>query len=289
MLKTNINKEARMKDKNKAKNNTRPDVSGILRDPIFQPSLKKRLDDVSDLRQDAEDFIQDVIDNVYGSALIYGKPGTGKTTLVQKALHRNGLVQDRDYLIARSHITPAMLYVALYHTRRKGQFLVMDDCDTILSSEIGLNMLKAATDQTFREIRYDSTYNLRGVVEEIPNHFEYHGRVIITTNIQPHKGRGKLAQHMNAIRSRCVSFALTSENNMDAYAHLFHLIYDNDMLKESFPSLEWDKKIDVLKFILKHIDDIRMLDLRKPQHIVQTMLKHPTAWKRKAERILKTA
>lgn len=273
----------------KATTQAKPNVSGILKDPIFKPTLVERLERVKGIREDASDFIQDVIDGTYGSALIYGNPGTGKTTLVQNALEEHGLVQDQDYLIARSHITPTMLYVALYHTRRKGQFLVMDDCDTILNSEIGLNMIKAATDQTFREIRYDSTYNLKGVVETIPNHFDYNGTIIITTNIAPHTGKGKLAQHMNAIRSRCVPFALACENNMDAYAHLFHLIYDNDMLGEQFPSLGWDSKVEVLKFILENIDDVRMLDLRKPAHIVQTMLKHPKGWRRKAQRILRTA
>lgn len=271
------------------KKQDRPNVNGILKDPIFKPTLVERLEIVRNIRQDASDFIKDVIDGTYGSALIYGNPGTGKTTLVQEALRQHGLIQDKHFLIARSHITPVMLYVALYHTRRKGQFLVLDDCDTILSSEIGLNMIKAATDETFREIRFDSTYNLKGITENIPNHFDYNGTIIITTNITPHTGRGKLAQHMNAIRSRCVSFALASENNMDAYAHLFHLIYNHDMLGQQFPSLKWDQKIDILKFLLENIDDVRMLDLRKPIHIVQTMLKHPKEWRSKARRILRTS
>ena len=271
------------------KTQDRPNVNGILKDPIFKPTLVERLEAVKSIRDDASDFIKDVIDGTYGSALIYGNPGTGKTTLVQDALRKHGLIQDKHFLIARSHITPVMLYVALYHTRRKGQFLVLDDCDTILSSEIGLNMIKAATDETFREIRFDSTYNLKGITENIPNHFDYNGSIIITTNITPHTGRGKLAQHMNAIRSRCVSFALASENNMDAYAHLFHLIYNHDMLGQQFPSLQWDQKIEILKFMLENIDDVRMLDLRKPIHIVQTMLKHPKNWRCKARRILRTS
>mgnify|MGYP001287235627 CR=1 FL=1 len=267
----------------------RPNVTSILNDEIFKPALKDKLVEVKAHRNDASDFIYDVIDGTYGSALIYGNPGTGKTTLVQQALEKKGLQANRDYLIARSHITPVMLYVALYHTRRKGQFLVMDDCDTILGTEIGLNMIKAATDQTFREVRYDSTYNIRGVIQNIPNNFEYNGQLIITTNITPHQGKSKLAQHMDAIRSRCVGFAMNTDGNTDSYAHLFHMIYDQDMLADDFPKMTWDQKVDVLKFILKHLDDVRKLDLRKPKHIAQTLLRHPNNWRRKALRILRTA
>ena len=267
----------------------RPNVTSILNDEIFKPALKDKLVEVKAHRNDASDFIYDVIDGTYGSALIYGNPGTGKTTLVQQALEKKGLQANRDYLIARSHITPVMLYVALYHTRRKGQFLVMDDCDTILGTEIGLNMIKAATDQTFREVRYDSTYNIRGVIQNIPNNFEYNGQLIITTNITPHQGKSKLAQHMDAIRSRCVGFAMNTDGNTDSYAHLFHMIYDQDMLADDFPKMTWDQKVDVHKFILKHLDDVRKLDLRKPKHIAQTLLRHPNNWRRKALRILRTA
>lgn len=275
---------------NKTKTATKPKVDGILQDPIFKPSLVKRLKDVRHIREDASAFIQDVIDGTYGSAIVYGNPGTGKTTLVQGALNDAGLVQDRDYLIARSHITPLMLFIALYYSRRKGQFLVLDDCDTILSNELGLNMIKAATDQTFREIRYDSSSVRKGINNEhIPSSFEYNGTVIITTNITPHTGRGKLAQHMNAIRSRCVPFCLESKDNMDAYAHLFDLVYNDDMLATDFPKVDWSKKVELLKFVLSNIDDIRMLDLRKPGQIMATMLKHPTAWKRRAQRILRTS
>lgn len=267
----------------------KPSVADILADPIFKPSLKERLEVVANHRLDARDFIRDVIEGIYKSAIIFGNPGTGKTTLVQSALEEYGLVKGKDYLVARSHITPTQLYIALYYTRRKGQFLVMDDCDTILTSEIGLNMLKAATDQTFREMRYDSNYNLSGGLESIPNNFEYNGTVIITTNILPQTGKSRMAQHMDAIRSRCVPFALHSKNNMDAYAHLFHMVYENDMLKVEFPNLDWNKKVTLLKFVLNNIDSIRKLDLRKPGHIIRTMLKHPDTWERKALNILKTA
>lgn len=270
---------------------TKPNVEGILKDPIFKPSLVKRLEEVKHMRQDASAFIRDVMDGTYGSAIVYGRPGTGKTTLVQSALESAGLEYRKNYWVARSHITPAMLYVALYNTRRSGQFLVLDDCDTILNNELGINMIKAATDQTYREVRWDSTHNLKSPIQQqnIPPSFEYQGTIIITTNITPHSGRGRMAQHMDAVRSRCVPFSLTSDDNQDAFAHLFHLVYDDDMLAGDFPEATWDHKVELLKFVLANIDDIRMLDLRKPAQVMATMLKHPRDWQRKALRILRTA
>jgi Cdc6-like AAA superfamily ATPase len=278
----------------------KPKLSQILTDSIFRPLLRvtisadgtksDTLTAVSQLRQDAREFMQDVIDGDKASVMIYGSPGTGKTTLVQSALEENGYVKGQDYLVARSHITSKQLYYALWHSRQKGKFLLLDDCDTVFTEERSLNLLKSATDETFREIRWDSSQGLvDGNGDEIPCSFEFNGTVIITTNITPNTGKGRMAQHLKAIRSRCEPFELTAKNNMDAYAHVFHLVYEKDMLHSQFPDVNWNKKIDLLKFLLKNIDHCTALDLRKPGHIIKTMLKHPKNWQRKALRLLKTA
>jgi Cdc6-like AAA superfamily ATPase len=278
----------------------KPKLSELLADTIFKPLLRvtisadgtksDTLTTVRQLRQDAREFMQDVIDGDKASVMIYGSPGTGKTTLVQSALEENGYVKGQDYLVARSHITSKQLYYALWHSRQKGKFLLLDDCDTVFTEERSLNLLKSATDETFREIRWDSSQSLvDGNGEEIPCNFEFNGIVIITTNITPNTGKGRMAQHLKAIRSRCEPFELTAKNNMDAYAHVFHLVYEKDILHSQFPDVNWNKKIDLLKFLLKNIDHCTALDLRKPGHIIKTMLKHPDNWQRKALRLLKTA
>lgn len=282
------------------KKQKKPKLSQVLADPIFKPLLRQtiledgtKLDTltaVHQLREDAREFMQDVIDGDKSSVMIYGSPGTGKTFVVQTSLKENGFIQGQDYLVARSHITSKQLYYALWHCRQKGKFLILDDCDTVFTEERSCNLLKAATDETFREIRWDSSQGLiDGFGQEIPCSFQFHGTVVITTNLTPNTGKGRMAQHLKAIRSRCEPFELTAKNNMEAYAHVFYLVYEKDMLHSQFPDVSWNKKIDLLKFLLKNIDLCSALDLRKPGHIIKTMLKHPKNWQRKALRLLKTA
>ncbi len=271
---------------------TNPVVTSIMQDPIFKPSLRERINAVRDYNEDAREFLKDVVSGAHRSAIIYGPPGMGKTHTVVDALVSAGLKENTDYVIARSHTTPGMLYVLLYLMRKAGKYVILDDCDGIVTDETGLNLLKAATDPTFRQVGWSSTRDLRNPINGklLPNQFDFNGTVIICTNVRLTTGRSRIANHMDALRSRSVPFSLALESREDQYAQIFHMIVERDYLKvDTATDLNDVEKVDLLKFLLENLDVPRRLDLRLPQHIARTMKAKPGNWHRQARRFLEAA
>lgn len=269
-----------------------PAVSDILQDPIFKPSLRKRIEEVREYNEDAQEFLRDVVGGAHRAAIIYGPPGMGKTHAIVEALKAAGLQENNDYVIARSHTTPGMLYVLLYLMRKKGKYVILDDCDGIIANETGLNLLKGATDPTYRQVGWASTQDLRNPLDgqTLPNSFEFNGTVIISTNVRLATGRGRIANHMDALRSRSAPFSLNLESREDQYAQIFHMIVMKDYLMlETETQLCEEGKIELLKFLLENLDVPRRLDLRLPQHIARVMKAKPNNWQRQARRFLEAA
>ncbi len=269
-----------------------PAVSDILQDPIFKPSLRKRIEEVREYNEDAQEFLRDVVGGAHRAAIIYGPPGMGKTHAIVEALKAAGLQENNDYVIARSHTTPGMLYVLLYLMRKKGKYVILDDCDGIIANETGLNLLKGATDPTYRQVGWASTQDLRNPLDgqPLPNNFEFNGTVIISTNVRLATGRGRIANHMDALRSRSAPFSLNLESREDQYAQIFHMIVMKDYLMlEVETQLSEEGKIELLKFLLENLDVPRRLDLRLPQHIARVMKAKPDKWQRQARRFLEAA
>ena len=267
-------------------------VAEILQDPIFKPSLRKRIDEVRVYNEDAQEFLRDVVAGAHRAAIIYGPPGMGKTHAIVEALKSTGLQENNDYVIARSHTTPGMLYVLLYLMRKQGKFVILDDCDGIIANETGLNLLKGATDPTYRQVGWASTQDLRNPLDGqiLPNSFEFNGSVIISTNVRLATGRGRIANHIDALRSRSAPFALNLESREDQYAQIFHMVMEKDyLIQETETQLTDEQKVDLLKFLLENLDVPRRLDLRLPQHIARTMKTKPNNWQRQARRFLEAA
>ena len=276
----------------KRKDMSRSALTGILKDPIFKPSLKSRISDVRQYNEDAQEFLRDVVAGAHRAAIIYGPPGMGKTHAIVEALNAAGLKENDDFVVARSHTTPGMLYVLLYLMRKKGKFVVLDDCDGIIKDETGLNLLKAATDPTYRQMGWASTKDLRNPLDghPMPSQFEFNGTVIISTNVRLTTGRGRIANHMDALRSRTAPFALSLESREDQYAQIFHMVIEKDYLSRDLETvISNEQKVALLKFLLVNLDVPRRLDLRLPQHIARAMRVKPNSWQRQAKRFLEAA
>jgi hypothetical protein len=266
-----------------------PKISDVYKACLITKKMSDKIDSAQQDLIDSEEFISDLVAGVHRSALVFGPPGMGKTHLIEAGLRRDGKVLGQDYLIARSHITPRQLYAMLYCMREQGQYVVIDDCDAVMTDEDGLNILKAATDSTFRTVGWASTRS--GVKlptgEEVPDEYQFNGSVIIATNVR--QGiRGKAAQHFAALRSRCVSWQLNYDSKEEQFAYIFHLIVDKNYL-DSNPetTLDWAQKIELLRFIISNLSIVDRLDLRKPQHIARVMRAKPTNWQNHARRFLK--
>jgi hypothetical protein len=268
-----------------------PAVSKILADPVFTPGLKKRISDVADLNSDLNEFIDGVISGIHRSAVIYGPPGLGKTHSVSGALARAGKVENDDYVIIRSHLTPLELYQMLYFMRQRGKTIIIDDCDGILTNEIALNIIKGATDNKFRRVGWHSSVSIKSPSgKPIPSTFTFDGSLVVITNVRLAQGKGRLSNHWDAIRSRMTPFHLALEDRSDQYAQIFYAMTELDYLSAApETTLNEEQKIALLKFFLDNLDLPRRLDLRMPETIARDMKSRPDNWERRARRFLESA
>ena len=264
----------------------------LFKKKIYTKELRGIINDVEDLNEDAREFMQSVVDGVHKSAIIYGPPGLGKTHVITTTLNDNGLVEGEDYALLRSHTTPLMLYIMLYLFRENGKFVVLDDCDGIYLNETGLNLLKAAMDNTFGQVGWASSQDLSHPItkQPIPNKFAFEGTLIISTNIKLASGRSRIANHVDAIRSRATSCALDFVTKEEQFAQVFHMLVDNDYLAtDEATAITKDEKMELLAFLYVHLVKIRRLDLRLPQTLAREIKNKKENWQRRALRIIKAA
>jgi hypothetical protein len=258
----------------------------------LNPALISKIEEIEALNEDAAEFMDSVITKVHRSVVIYGQSGMGKTHVVTNSLIQHGLVEGEDYVVLRSHTTPLMLYVWLYLMRDENKFVVLDDCDGILANETGLNLLKAATDNSFRQVGWSTSSELFNPItnERIPSSFEFNGRVIITTNIRPVTGRSRIANHMDAIRSRSAAFKFNLNTLDEQLAQVFFMVLEKDYLSKSEDSnISEEEKIELLEFLQTNVSKARRVDLRLPQIVAREMKSKKENWERRSLRLLEAA
>ncbi len=258
----------------------------------LNPTLIEKIKNIEALNEDASEFMDSVIKKVHRSVVIYGQSGMGKTHVVTNSLIQHGLVEGEDYVVLRSHTTPLMLYIWLYLMHEENKFVVLDDCDGILANETGLNLLKAATDNSFRQVGWNSSTELFHPVtkEPIPSSFEFNGRIIITTNIRPVTGRSRVANHMDAIRSRSAAFKFNLNSVDEQLAQVFFMVLEKDYLSFSEDiNISEQEKIELLEFLQTNVDKARRLDLRLPQIIAREIKSKKENWERRSLRLLEAA
>lgn len=120
-----------------------------------------------------------VIDKLANSMVISGQPGIGKSYGLNKVLVENGLIDGLDYItIKGGNITPRGLFEVLKENSND-KIIIIDDADSILSSQNSL-MLKGALDSSKR--RFINWVTVDGV-EEI----EFNSQVVILTNLPKNK------------------------------------------------------------------------------------------------------
>lgn len=259
---------------------------------ILSSNMLNHIKAVKELNEDAKEFTDAVIDGVHRSAIIYGQSGMGKTYIITDTLKKRGMKEGADYAVLRSHASPMMLYIMLYLMRQKNKFVILDDCDGIISQESGINLLKAATDNTFRQVGWASSQHIRNPINEkiIPSSFNFNGSIIITTNVSLAVGRSKIAQHMDALRSRAASYQLNLKTKEEQFAQIFHMVVDNDYLSnDADTTLTEDEKAILLEFLYNNINIPRRLDLRLPQIIARELKNNKNNWERRVKRLLEAA
>lgn len=90
------------------------------------------------------------------SLLITGMPSAGKTFRVMKTIQSLGLKEGEDYTIVGGKTTVKAMYRVLIE--QVNGLTIFDDCDSVVGSEDGINMLKKALDtDPVRDVSYNAS------------------------------------------------------------------------------------------------------------------------------------
>ena len=246
-------------------------VDRIYYDPNFK-RYTRHLKGIVKRELQIKKYVDGVVKrNSHKSSILVGPPGLGKSYVVLKSLADAGRVYGSDYFTVNGHITPVKLFATLYLFRSKGQILVLDDCDNIFANEIGINILKAATDTTQNTVSYISNHQIKinGVVVQ---EFKFEGSVIICTNIDLSTGRGRQAEHMKALDSRSTKINFGIDSLDQKFAQLMNVILITNYLKDKKLYLNEDKIYLMLDYMRVNLSRIKSLDLRLPEHICSEIM-----------------
>jgi len=150
---------------------------------------------------DMKTIINAVVKGASNFAVILGAGGLGKTHTVEETLGDLGLEDGNGYFKNTSSGSAAGLYKTLF-MNRKG-IVVLDDCDTIVATQEGRNLMKAALDtKKKRKLTWSKhaswlfdpanqeemakTEDSIAVGEEpemFPKYYDFEGRVIMISNL----------------------------------------------------------------------------------------------------------
>lgn len=193
---------------------------------------------------------------------ITGPGGTGKTYTVMKTVQNLGMVEGTHYIVIKGYSTAAAMYNMMFD--HKDKLIILDDCDSILGDDTGLNILKAVLDTyAVRSV----SWNTNSPLIKAPR-FDFTGQIVFISNKDPMKAN----RHLEALRTRVltVHIAGTSEQMRDRCIELMPEIAAGCTAAE----IE-----DMCNFIRENYRKVHNLSLRWAVNLVSIRKFRPLKWK----------
>ena len=220
--------------------------------------------------------------------IVSGPPGVGKSHGVEKVLGKHDLLADiaqddsfRKYEVVKGAMSAIGLYCKLYKMADKDNVIVFDDCDSIFSDELSLNILKAALDsKKTRRIHWNTdSFKLRN--EGVPDSFEFKGSAIFITNIKFDNVKSKkMRDHLEALESRCHYVDLTIDTEREKMLRIKQIVGDGMLTEYKFAEEVHEEIIDFIDINKKRL---RELSLRTVLKVADLAKAFPTKWEAMAE------
>lgn len=258
----------------------------------FKENSKQETDDeamsrIAERFEILDEMTKACLDGKITAMIASGPPGVGKSYGVEAQLEKFTLFtkinNDKDkYEIVKGAITALGLYVQLYNFRHKGNVLVFDDCDSIFTDELSLNILKAALDTSKRRrICWNSDSRLLKD-EGIPNAFDFNGSAIFITNLKFKNIRSKkLQDHLEALESRCHYLDLTIDTLRDKILRIKQVHRDSGLFKKhQFNSKDAQ---EILSFMEENMHNLNEVSIRMAGKLADLKAMSPNRWQRLAE------
>ena len=218
--------------------------------------------------------------------IVSGPPGVGKSHGVEKVLGKHDLIAtlgDRPakYEVVKGAMSAIGLYCKLYKHADKDNVLVFDDCDSVFSDELSLNILKAALDskKTRKICLNTDSFKLRN--EGVPDSFEFKGSAIFITNIKFDNVKSpKMRDHLSALESRCHYIDLAIDTDREKLLRIKQITNDG-MLNEY--KLSEETVQDIVDFVDINKKRLRELSLRTVLKVADLAKAFPDKWEAMAE------
>jgi hypothetical protein len=208
-----------------------------------------------------ETFVSMIAKKSLNSLIITGDGGLGKTWTVIETLKRLGKIEqtygidgedaygDGDFVVIKGFSTAKGLFRSLWENN--GKIIIFDDADSVHKDPIGANILKGALDSSDkRVISWNAEFSSN---EEMPNRFEFYGRVIFISNLT----LAKFPQPLLS-RSMKVDLTLNTEEKLDRIEHVFKEI-----------KLDRADRDQVMNFLRKNVEKITDLNVRSAMNVLK--------------------
>jgi len=212
--------------------------------------------------------------------VIPGAPGVGKSYTVTRALEG----ADVKFVRVTGGISAVELYALAYKYRAKGQIIVLDDSDSILKDEEGVNLLKALTDSSKSRTVSWRKQNASLASDEVPDWYYYRGSIILISNLDfqaiVDDGKSKAAVHVAALMSRSLYLETAVHDRRSLDLWIRHIAVEGKMLRVEGID---DEKLgeSLLVWMSTNRDKLREYSLRTLHHLC-TLVKMGGGWKEAA-------
>ena len=221
--------------------------------------------------------------------IVSGPPGVGKShgveTQMEKASMFDKLAGKKvRFQIVKGAMTALGLYTQLYKYSDTKNVLIFDDCDSVFTDDLSLNILKAALDSgKTRRICWNSDSRLLRD-EGIPNTFNFNGSAIFITNLKFGNLKSKkLQDHLEALQSRCHFLDLTIDGDRDKMLRIKQVHRDADGgLFKDYDFTE-EQSQTVIDFMWDNHTKLREVSLRMCLKIADLVKISPNNWQNLAK------
>src|SRR6056300_1513713 len=218
--------------------------------------------------------------------IVSGPPGVGKSFGVEKVLGKHDLISTLGerapkYQVVKGAMSAIGLYCKLYNYADKDNVLVFDDCDSIFSDELSLNILKAALDSKKNRTIHWNTNSFKLRNEGVPDSFNFKGGAIFITNLKFDNVKSKkMRDHLEALESRCHYIDLTIDTDREKMLRIQQIITDGMLTEYSFTQEQHEAVVDFIDINKKRL---RELSLRSVLKVADLAKAFPTKWESVAE------
>ena len=218
--------------------------------------------------------------------IVSGPPGVGKSFGVEKVLGKHDLISEiggtpSKYQVVKGAMSAIGLYCKLFNYADKDNVLVFDDCDSVFSDELSLNILKAALDSKKNRTIHWNTDSFKLRNEGVPDSFQFRGSAIFITNIKFDNVKSvKMREHLKALESRCHYIDLTIDTDREKMLRIKQIVKDGMLEEYGFAE---EVVEDIIDFCEGNKNRLRELSLRTVLKVADLAKAFPTKWEAMAE------